>query len=177
MLIDASLGTASCGGAVMPEQTPASQRFRPPAEPDDLTIQMNVTQTAIASGAALPLAGSVRQIGDGLSYDAANHAVVVNETGVYFFNWNVLVQAAEETTDVVIALQSLDGTVLLATSGAPAVTADDAVLISGSAIARLRAGTAWALVNVSGAAISVPVAGTAPAAFAASLNVAEISQQ
>jgi len=171
MLIDASLGTACCGGSMAPRPPQPERR-----QPDALSVQMNIAQTAIANGAVLPLAGSVRQFGNGLAYDAANHAVIVKEAGVYFFSWDVLTQTAGEEGDVVIALQSLDGAVLLATSGAADVTAEGSTQVSGSAVAMLPAGSAWALVNASGDALSIPVAGTAPAAFAASLNVFRLSQ-
>lgn len=167
MLIDASLGTACCCPPV--PVTPAQ-----PTEPDALFVQMSTAQTAVANGAVLPLAGNIRQIGNGLSYDAANHAVTVNEAGVYAFDWHVLVQSAADAADAVIALQSLDGSTVLATSGAASVPADGAALVSGHTVAALQAGTAWALVNVSGAAINLPVAGTAPAVFAAALTVAQI---
>jgi len=174
MLIDASLGRA-CGCGAVPVQQMQPQPVLPQrTEPDALFVQMSTAQTDIASGAALPLAGSVRQIGDGISYDAANHAVVVCEPGVYAFDWNVLVTAAAAGDDVVITLQSLDGTTVLASSGAVAVPAEGGVLLSGHAVAPLRAGSAWALVNASAGAVSIPVAGAAPAVFAASLTVAEV---
>ena len=168
MLIDASSGTACCCTPVPPAQP------TPPTEPDALFVQMSTAQTGIATGAALPLAGSVRVFGDGLSYDAANHAVVVTETGVYEVQWHVLTQSAAAAADVVLAFQSLDGTASVGTSGALAVPAEGGTLVSGHTIALLRAGTAWALVNVSGGAINIPAAGTAPAAFAAALSVTEV---
>ncbi|MBR6420726.1 MAG: hypothetical protein IKS42_10350 [Oscillospiraceae bacterium] len=169
MLIDASLGTACCCGPVPPVPP------LPPTEPDALYVQMSTAQTAIARGAALPLAGTVRQFGNGLSYDTANHAVTVNETGVYAFDWNVLAEGGAD--GVVITLQSLDGAVLLATSGVPGGTADTPVAVSGHTVALLRAGTAWTLVNASDTPIDIPVAGAAPAVFAASLTVAQVGAQ
>ena len=88
----------------------------------------------------------------------------------------MLTQSVDAAADVVLALQSLDGTTVLATSGAIEVPTEGGTLVSGTAVAFLPAGTTWALVNASGAAISIPVAGTAPASFAASLVVAEISR-
>jgi hypothetical protein len=74
----------------------------------------------------------------------------------------------------VIVLQSLDGQTVLGLSGVPAEAAGNGALLSGTAVAALPAGSAWVLVNASGAAIDIPVAGTAPAAFAASLTVTEV---
>lgn len=186
MIIDASLGRASgccgfppCGGQQPFPPFPPSPPVPPvppatPSEPDAIQVQQAVTQTGIANGAVIPLAGTVRQFGDGLRYDSANHAVTVNESDVYAFDWQVNVQSAEAEGDAVIALQSLDGQTVLALSGAPAVPTTGGTVVSGSAAAFLPAGTAWALVNTSGAALNIPAAGTAPAAFAASLTVTEI---
>ena len=183
-MIDASLGRAGCCGfpAGQP-QMPAPGLPLPPfppagaEEPSALNIQLATAQTGIANGAVIPMGAAVRQYGDGLSYDAANHAVIVNRPGVYAFTWQLRVSAAgggQPVTDAVISLQSLDGSAVLAQSGAP-VGEGESVLITGSAAARLRPGTAWALVNNSGGAVSLAVAGSAPAAFAASETVAAVS--
>lgn len=171
MLIDASLGRACCCCGKLPaECTPT------PAETADaLNVRMNTAQSGIANGSVLPIAGSSRVIGTAISYDAANHAVVINEAGVYAFNWQVLVQSVDAAGPVVISLQSLDGTTVLATSGALAVPTDGGTEVSGSTVAQLPAGSSWVLVNNSGVPISIAVAGTAPAAFAASLNVFKLT--
>ena len=186
MLIDASFGRASCcpyppypfpPQPVPPQPfppTPAPPIPIPPQEPDTLSVQLATAQTALPNGAAVPMTGTLRQTGNGLSYDAASRAVNVLEAGVYAFAWQVLVQSQGGAEDVVIALQSLDGQTVLGYSGASAVPADGGTLIAGSAVAYLPAGTAWSLVNVSGAAINIPVTGTAPAVFAASMTVSEI---
>ena len=184
MIIDASLGRASCSAfptcsncSQQPMQplTPQPVMMPPPQErAAALNVQMNTAQTAIANGAVIPLAGSIRHSGTGLGFDAANHAVVIGAPGIYAFDWQVLVQSAEETGDVVLALQSLDGTAVLGFSGTMDVPTEGGTLISGSAVAQLRSGTEYALVNVSGAAINIPVAGTTPASYAASLNVSEV---
>ena len=175
MMIDASLGRAGCG---CPQNLPVPQPV-PPFVPDAgvsaLNIQLATAQASVAPGAVLPIGASVRQYGDALSYDAANHAVAVNAPGLYAFDWQVLTQSAGEETDAVISLQSLDGTAVLASSGALAVPTEGGTLISGSAVARLQPGTSWALVNNSGAAIALPAAGTAPAAFTASMTVTSLS--
>ena len=145
-MIDASLGRASCCGF----PPGISQPFPP-----------------------IPLSGIVRQIGNGLSYDPANRAVSVSEAGVYRFDWHVLAETADDTAPVIV-LQSLDGQTVLGLSGVPAEAAGNGALLSGTAVAALPAGSAWVLVNASGAAIDIPVAGTAPAAFAASLTVTEV---
>ena len=180
MIIDASFGRASCCGyPTQPAQTqmippvPAAPVPVPAAEPDTLSVQLATAQTALANGAAIPMTGSLRQTGNGLSYDAASRAVIVSEPGVYAFNWQVLVQSDGEAADAVIALQSLDGQTVLGVSGAPEVPTTGGTLISGNAVAFLPAGTAWALVNVSGTAINIPVSGTAPNVFAASMSVTE----
>ena len=182
MIIDASLGRPS-GSDYTPCSSCPPQNIQPMTPPPApqmqeraaaLSVQMNTAQTAIANGAVIPLTGSIRQSGSGLCYDAANHAVVIGAPGVYAFDWQVLVQSADTEGDVVIALQALDGSPVIAYSGAIAVPAEGGTLISGSAAALLRPGTEYALVNVSGAAINIPVAGTAPASFAASLNVTEV---
>ena len=152
--------------------------FTPPvrpavsAEPDTLQLNLAAAQTGIANGAAIPLTGTVRQTGNGLRYDAATHAIAVNEAGVYTFIWNVLVRT-ENGEAPVIQLQSLDGRTVLGVSGLPAETAENGAQLSGSAAAYLPAGTAWVLVNASGAALDIPSAGTAPAVFAASVTVTE----
>ena len=182
-MIDASLGRASCTAypacSTCQPQTVQPMNPLPPAPlPQEraaaLNVQMNTAQTAIANGAVIPLTGSIRQSGNGICYDAANHAVVIGAPGIYAFDWQVLVQSAEEPSDAVIALQSLDGTAVLGISGAIAVPTDSGTLISGSAVAQLRPGTEYALVNASGTGINIPVAGTAPASFAASLIVTEV---
>lgn len=170
MLIDASLGRACCCGKVPAGCTPS-----PVQTADALNVRMNTAQSAIANGSVLPIAGSTRLIGTALSYDAANHAVVVNEAGVYAFNWQVLAQSVGEAGPVVISLQSLDGATVLATSGALAVPTDSGTVIPGSTVAQLPAGSSWVLVNSSGVPISIAVAGTAPAAFAASLNAFKLA--
>ncbi|MBQ8920614.1 MAG: hypothetical protein IJ060_00430 [Oscillospiraceae bacterium] len=185
MMIDASFGRANCCGyppypfppQPTPPQpfppTPAPPVPFPPAEPDTLSVQLATAQTALANGAAIPMTGLLRQTGNGLSYDAASRAVLVTEPGVYEFNWNVLVQSDGAAADAVIALQSLDGQTVLGVSGAAEVPTTGGTQISGNAVAFLPAGTAWALVNVSGAAVNIPVAGTAPNVFAASMTVTE----
>ncbi len=185
MIIDASFGKAGCcqyptypyQSQPTPAQpfppTPMPPVPVPPAEPDTLNVQLATAQTGLANGAAIPMTGGLRQSGNGLSYDAASRSVVVSESGVYAFNWQVLVQSDGAAADAAIALQSLDGQTVLGMSGAPQVPETGGTLISGSAVAFLPAGTAWALVNVSGAAINIPVAGIAPNVFAASMTVTE----
>lgn len=174
MIIDASLGRAACCGfpGGLPQHVPPVPL--PSSEPDAIQVQLATAQTALANGAAIPLSGTARQIGDGLRFDAANHAVAVSTPGVYAFQWHVLVQTAG-TADPVIALQSLDGQTVLGYSGTTAASAGNGIAVSGSAVAALPAGTSWVLVNASGDAIDIPVAGTAPASFAAVLTVAEIT--
>lgn len=176
MIIDASLGRASCCGypQPFPPQPPIPV---PPTEPDAIQVQLATAQTAVANGAAIPLTGVIRQIGDGLTFNPATGSIAVNEAGVYAFHWQVLVQAAEGADAVapVIVLQSLDGQTVLGNSGVTAEAAADGALISGTAVAALPAGTSWVLVNASGAALDIPLAGTAPAAFAASLTVYELA--
>ena len=176
-MIDASLGRASCCGFPPGMSQPFPPRPNPPvplpqSEPDMIQIRLTTAQTALANGAAIPLTGTVRQNGSGLHFDTANRAVQVTEAGVYLFQWHVLVQS--DAAAPVIALQSLDGQTVLGYSGVPAGAAESGVLVSGSAAAALPAGTAWVLVNASGDIIDIPVAGAAPAAFAASLTVTEI---
>ena len=180
MMIDASLGRAGCCGSVPGMPQPFPPRPNPPVpfprtEPDMIQIRLTTAQTALANGAAVPLTGTVRQNGNGLLFDPANRAVQVTEAGVYLFQWHVLVQSAAAAP--VIALQSLDGQTVLGYSGVPAGAAESGVLVSGTAAAALPAGTAWVLVNATGDTIDIPVAGTAPAAFAASLTVTEIGQR
>ena len=178
MIIDASLGRATCCGfpGSMPQPVPPSALPvpLPHAEPDAIQIQLATAQTALANGAAIPLSGVTRLIGNGLRFDAANHAVAVNEPGVYAFDWHVLVQTAG-AEDPVITLQSLDGQNVLGVSGTLAAAAANGTVISGTAVAALPAGTSWVLVNASGTAFDIPVAGTAPASFAAVLTVTELS--
>ena len=176
-MIDASLGRASCCGFPPAMGQPFPPRPNPPvpvpsAEPDAIQIRLATAQTGIANGAAIPLNGIVRQYGNGLTYDTANHAVTVNEAGVYRFDWHVLVQTPNGTAAVIV-LQSIDGQTVLGISGVPAEQSDDGALLSGTAVAALPAGSAWVLVNASGEAVDIPAAGTAPAAFAASLTVTE----
>ncbi|MBR6108046.1 MAG: hypothetical protein IKQ39_08570 [Oscillospiraceae bacterium] len=181
MLIDASLGRAGCcpyppypfPPQPVPPQ-PAPPVPVPLTEPDTLCVQLATAQTALANGAAVPMTGTLRQTGNGLSYDAASRAVTVTEAGVYAFAWQILVQSDGAAADAVIALQSLDGQTVLGYSGAIDVPETGSTLVSGSAVAYLPAGTAWVLVNVSGAAINIPVTGTAPAVFAASMTVSEV---
>lgn len=180
MIIDASLGRANCCAFPQPYPPQPVPPFPPqppvpvpPTEPDAIQVVLATAQTAIANGAVIPLTGVVRQLGNGLSFNPATGSVAVNEAGVYVFQWNVLVQSAGDEAPV-IALQSLDGQTVLGYSGIPAAAATDGAVISGTAIAALPAGTSWALVNATGAPLDVPVAGTAPAAFAASLTVYEI---
>ena len=173
-MIDASLGRAGCCGS-LPPFPPRPIPPAMPAEPDAIQIRLATAQTGLANGAAVPLSGVVRQIGNGLSYDTANRAVTVNEAGVYQFVWFVLARPAA-AADPVIALQSLEGQTVLGYSGVPAAAAENGALLSGSAVAALPAGSAWVLVNASGEAIDIPVAGTAPASFAASLTVTQIGR-
>ncbi len=174
-MIDASLGRAGCCGS-LPPFPPRPLPPAVPSEPDAIQIRLATAQTGLANGAAVPLSGVVRQIGNGLSYDTANRAVTVNEPGVYQFCWFVLAQPAA-AADPVIALQSLEGQTVLGYSGVPAAAAENGALLSGSAVAALPAGSAWVLVNASGEAIDIPVAGTAPASFAASLTVTQIGRR
>ena len=172
MMIDASYqpGVNRPGCCGFP---PGVQPFPPQPEPDSLQIVLAAAQTGIANGAAIPLTGTVRQTGSGLSYDAATHAVSVSEAGVYTFIWQVLVRTAAADAPV-IRLQSLDGATVLGTSAIPAAAAGEGALVTGSAVAALPAGSAWVLVNASGTALDIPAAGTAPAVFAASMTVAEV---
>lgn len=175
-MIDASLGRASCCGfppGIPQPFPPRPNPSLPRTEPDAIQIRLSTAQTALANGAAIPLSGVVRQIGNGLSYDPANRAVSVSEAGVYRFDWHVLAETADDTAPVIV-LQSLVGQTVLGLSGVPAEAVGNGALLSGTAVAALPAGSAWVLVNASGAAIDIPVAGTAPAAFAASLTVTEV---
>lgn len=181
MIIDASLGRSGCCGypscTPQPPSPPSCQPAAPPCpltEPDAVQVVLAAAQTGVASGAAIPLAGAVRQIGNGLSFDSTNHAVIVNEPGVYTFNWQVLVQIGGDGTDAVITLESLDGQTILGRSGVPAAVTGDGALITGSAVAALPAGTAWILVNSSAAALDIPVVGTAPNTFSAAMTVSEV---
>lgn len=178
MIIDASLGRATCcgfpGSFPQPVPPPVPPIPLPPTEPDAIQVQLATAQTALANGAAVPLTTISRQIGNGLSFNAATSAVTVNEPGVYLFNWHVLVQATAEN-DPVISLQSLDGQTVLGLSGAPNASTTDGTVVSGSAVAALPAGTSWVLVNATGEPINIPVAGTAPSTYAASMTVTEVS--
>ena len=189
MMIDASLGRASCCGfpngmqpfppQPFPPQPPQPPVPLPQQAPDAIQVQLATAQTALANGAAVPFTATARQIGNGLRFDPATGAVSVLEAGVYAFDWHILVQTAATpaVTDPpapVIALQSLDGQTVLGYSGVPAAAAADGFMLSGSTVAALPAGTAWVLVNASGAAIDIPAAGTAPAVFAASMTVREV---
>lgn len=189
MIIDASLDRANCCGypCGMPQPFPP-QPFPPqPAPPvppvppvpqqsavDSLQVQLATAQTGIASGAAIPLSTVLRQTGNGLSFSAATHAFTVADAGVYAIDWSVLVQTAAGGADPVIALQSLDGQTVLGYSGTLTADAEAGALLTGRTVAALPAGSSWVLVNASADALDVPLAGTAPAAFAASLTVAEL---
>ena len=175
MIIDASLGRPSCSSCSQQAAQPLAPPLSPPQQERAaaLSVQMNTAQTSIANGAVIPLTGSIRQSGNGLCFDAANHAVVIGAPGVYAFDWQMLAHPTVGAADVVIALQSLDGSAVLGISGAIDVPSDGGTLISGSAVAQLRPDTEYALVNVSGTPINISVAGTAPASFAASLTVTE----
>lgn len=180
MIIDASLGRSGCCGypSCTPQQPspPPCQPAAPPCqltEPDAVQVVLAAAQTDVASGAAIPLAGAVRQIGNGLSFDSTNHAVIVNEPGVYTFNWQVLASITGGT-DAVITLESLDGQTILGRSGVPGALTTDGALITGSAVAALPAGTAWVLINSSADALNIPVVGTAPNTFSAAMTVAEV---
>ena len=179
-MIDASLGRAGCccgqnaAGQVFAEAAGMCCPTPVQSASDALSIQLANTQSAVANGAVIPLGGSVRQIGTALTYDPANHAVAVNEPGVYAFRWSVLVQSTDAPADAVISLQSLDGSAVLASSGAIDVPAEGGTLVCGTAVAQLCPGTSWALVNNSGVPVNVPAAGTAPAAFAASETVVKV---
>lgn len=190
MIIDASLGRASCCGypcgmqqqcptqpfppQPFPPQPPQPQPTPQPAMPNTLQLQLATAQTALASGAAIPFSTIARQTGNGLSYNTANSAFTVNETGVYDIDWTVLVTATG-SEDPVIALQSLDGQTVLGYTGTVNGAATDGAQLTGHAVALLPAGSSWVLVNATGAAIDVSLAGTAPAAFAASMTVTEVA--
>lgn len=185
-MIDASLGRASCCGfpggmqPCPPFPQPVPPQPVPPVplpqtEPDSLQLRLAAAQTALANGAVIPFSAAVRQIGNGLRFDPGTGAVSVLEAGVYVIEWQMLVQTeADENTAPVIALQSLDGQSVLGYSGIPAASAADGALISGSAVAALPAGTAWVLVNASGAPLNIPAVGAAPAVFAASMTITEV---
>ena len=177
MIIDASLQPGNrvscCGGYPFPPQPSPPVPPQPVrTEPDTLQLSPTTAQTGIANGAAIPLTGVVRQTGNGLRYDPATRAVMVEEAGVYTFVWQVLVQNTGAEAPV-IQLQSLSGQRVLGTSGAPAEVAAAGVLLTGSAVAALPEGSAWVLVNASGAPLNIPAVGTAPAVFAASMTVSE----
>lgn len=183
MIIDASLGrnnSCGCGCDCGCGTYPTCPTIRPDCgtggsnAPDAFTVQLATAVTALPDGATLPLSGTVRISGNGLSYDSANCAVVINEAGVYHFSWDVLTQSTSEELPIVIALQSLDGATVLAYSGTAAADAAGSTLVSGETTAALAAGTAWVLVNRSGAAINLPAAGTPPTAFTAQLTVTEV---
>ena len=185
MIIDASLGRAGCCGysCGMPQPQPPLPPLppfppQPPqtAVPDTLQVQLATAQTGIANGAVIPLSTVLRQTGNGLSFSAATHAFTVNDAGVYAIDWTVLVQSAGGAAAApVIALQSLDGQTVLGYSGVPEAAAADGTQLTGRSVAALPAGSSWVLVNASGEALDVPLAGTAPAAFAATLTVAELA--
>lgn len=188
MIIDASLGRANCCGypcgmqqqPCPPPQPTPPQIFPPqppqPAMPNTLQLQLATAQTALANGAVVPLSTIVRQTGSDLSFSAANSAFTVNKTGVYTINWTVLVQTSGGgTADPVIALQSLDGQTVLGYTGTLNADMTNGAQLTGHTVALLPAGSSWVLVNATGEAIDIPVAGTAPAAFAASMTVVEVA--
>lgn len=185
MIIDASLGRANCCGypCGMQQQCP-SQPFPPqppqpptppqPVMPDTMQLSLTTAQTGVASGAAIPLSTLVRQTGTDLSFNAATHAFTVNNTGVYAIDWTVLVTATG-TEDPVIALQSLDGQPVLGYTGTLNDAATNGALLTGHTVATLQAGSSWVLVNATSDPINISLAGTAPAAFAASMTIAEVA--
>ncbi len=196
-MIDASLGRASCCGfpSCMPPfpppfPPPCPPPFPPqpdppqpattiptaPSEPGGIQLRIAAAQTTLANGAVIPFTSAVRQLGSGLRFDQGTGAVSVMESGVYAFNWQMLVQIpTDDTAAPVIALQSLDGQTVLGYSGIPAAAAVNGALLSGTAVAFLPAGTMWVLVNASGAPMDILTAGSAPAVFAGSMSVTEIS--
>ena len=185
MIIDASLGRANCCGYPCGMPQPPVPPFPPPVPqppvPDTIQIQLANAQTGIAGGAVIPLNTVLRQTGNGLSFNPATGAFTVADAGVYAIDWTVLVQpagegaAADPLPALVIALQSLDGRTVLGYAGIPSAAAADGAQLTGRAVAALPAGSSWVLVNASGETIDVPLAGTAPAAFAAQLTVAELA--
>lgn len=185
MIIDASLGRANCCGypCGMQPQFPSQPQFpqpqpQPPmppqpAMPNTLQLQLATAQSALANGAAIPFSTVTRQTGNGLSFNSATNAFTVNQTGVYDIDWTVLVTAT--TGNPVIALQSTDGQTVLGYTGTLNADATDGTQLTGHTVALLPAGSSWVLVNATGEAIDVSLAGTAPAAFAASMTVAQVA--
>ena len=77
----------------------------------------------------------------------------------------------QQTLKAVYTFQSRSGLKQDGLAGKKTLAALESAVISGSTAAFLPAGTAWSLVNVSGAPLNIPAAGRAPAAFAAALTV------
>lgn len=99
---------------------------------------------------------NLRTIGDDLSYDSAANAVQINNPGTYLFIWSLLASPqSSEQTDVIVALESEDGSISYALSGNNVAPGERSVKVFGSTVATLTAGTRLALHNRSGSLISL----------------------
>ncbi len=141
-----------------------------------ITNQQTTAVPAVAVGASVPFDSTSRVFGNDLAYDSTNNAIIINTAGTYYFAWNVLAEPAEAATDVLFTLRTLDGSIVLAYSGADITTAEEgSVLVSGNTVAALPAGARVVLVNTGTTAVALPEAGTAPQAFVAEMTVVRIA--
>jgi hypothetical protein len=150
-----------------------------PAGADAPRVNAALYNELIASADEIPDGGAIyienySTIGGDLVYDYAFSAVRVLADGTYSFYWTLLTSSCRlESTDVVVALETLDGAITYAHAGSNAAVSG--IPVTGSYVAELHAGDALVLRNRSGHSFFLTTAEGAGNSFAASMSVIRIS--
>lgn len=118
---------------------------------------------------------NVRTIGHDLQFEAARNAVCIMKSGTYLFNWHVPARAAYDM-NVIVTLESEDGTTVYAHSGAIYYSAGDNVaLVHGTTAVNLMEGDCVVLRNRSNNAFQlVTLRGSCTASHSNTMTVTRV---
>lgn len=117
---------------------------------------------------------NVRLIGSDLAFDAANNAVTVTTDGTYLVVWHVS-GTLPTAGDLIVSLNSQDGTTLYALSGVNAPTENLSQTVTGSTVVTLTAGSSLALRNQSADSLTLlPLNGQNDAQYTTALTVVRV---
>lgn len=115
-----------------------------------------------------------RVIGSGLSFDAGNNAVVIADAGTYLFLWHVAGNVPQ-TSDLLISLESLDGTTVYALSGDDTRANNPYNTTTGSTAVALAENASVVLRNRSTGTLTLtPLSGQGGAQYTNSMTVVRV---
>lgn len=115
---------------------------------------------------------SIRTVGTALRFDEARRVLKICEDGTYFFAWHMIGRSCNVGDMLLLTLESEDGGVIHARSGAKNLNVQHASPVHGTTILSLRAGDQLVLRNRSAADLRLdPISGCDAAAYTLSFTV------